>query len=313
MTMTQLEYVVAIDTWRHFATAAKSCFVTQPTLSMQIRKLEDELGVRLFDRSRVPVVPTNEGAQITAQARVILQEADRLREIVRDQKGTLEGVLTLAILPTLAPYLLPLFLDGFFFRYPRIRLIVTELTTDLIVERLKRNTLDAGILATPLEDPGITARQLFCEEFVVFISPDEPGYKKRYFLADDIYTRHLWLLEEGHCVRSQIMRLCELKKKIRSGDNFQYEAGSIETLKRMVETRHGLTIIPELALRGLPARQMKMVRRFKSPVPAREVSLVSQRTSAKQKLLDALQTEIVRSLPDSVLARKGKDVLAPTM
>ena len=220
MTLVQLEYIVAVDTWRHFATAAAQCSVTQPTLSMQIQKLEAELEVQLFDRSKVPVVPTAEGVEIIQQARVILKEVERLGELVRERKGEMIGDLRLGILPTVAPYLLPLFLNGFLQKYPGIRLKVTELTTEAMVDRLKKHLLDAGILVTPLDDPGIFEQPLFYEEFVVYVSPAEEVYRKRYVLADDIDVRHLWLLQEGHCMRSQIMHLCELKTQMQEDNNF---------------------------------------------------------------------------------------------
>jgi len=309
MTLIQLEYVIAIDTWRHFATAAAKCFVTQPTLSMQVQKLEEELGVRLFDRSKVPVVPTAEGVEVIQQARVVLQEAERLGEIVRQRQGEMVGELRIGILPTLAPYLLPLFLNSFLSQYPGIRLKITELTTEAIVERLKKNLLDAGLLATPLHDPGLFEQPLFYEAFVVYVSPAEPAYKKRYVLADDIDVRHLWLLEEGHCMRSQIMHLCELKTRVYGESNFQYEAGSIETLKKMVEMHNGLTILPELALADLSARQQKLVRQFKAPVPVREVSLVTHRNFVKQRLLGVLREAILQAVPADMRQHGPEGVL----
>jgi LysR family hydrogen peroxide-inducible transcriptional activator len=309
MTLVQLEYMIAVDTWRHFATAAAKCFVTQPTLSMQIQKLEEELGVRLFDRSKVPVVPTVEGVEIIQQARVVLKEAERLGEIVRERKGEMVGELRLGILPTVAPYLLPMFLSSFLQHYPGIRLKVTELTTETIVERLKKNLLDAGLLVTPLHEPGIFEEPLFYEEFVVYVSPAEPAYRKRYVLADDIDVRHLWLLEEGNCMRSQIMHLCELKSRVQGEDNFQYEAGSIETLKKMVEMHNGITILPELALADLSAPQQKLVRHFKAPVPVREVSLVTHRNFVKQRILAALREEILRSVPEGMRQRGQREML----
>lgn len=300
MTLVQLEYIVAVDTWRHFATAAAKCYVTQPTLSMQIQKLEEELGVRLFDRSKVPVVPTVEGMEIIQQARVILKEAERLGEIVRERKGEMVGELRLGILPTLAPYLLPLFLNSFLQHYSSVRLRITELTTEAIIERLKRNLLDAGLLATPLHEPGIFEQPLFYEEFVVYVSPAEPAYRKRYVLADDLDVRHLWLLEEGHCMRSQIMHLCELKTRVQGEDHLHYEAGSIETLKKMVEMHNGVTILPELAMADLTAQQQKLVRHFKAPVPVREVSLVTHRNFVKKRLLEALREQILQAIPPSM-------------
>jgi LysR family hydrogen peroxide-inducible transcriptional activator len=309
MTLVQLEYIIAVDTWRHFATAAAKCFVTQPTLSMQIQKLEEELGVRLFDRSKVPVVPTVEGVEIIQQARVILKEAERLGEIVRERKGEMVGELRLGILPTLAPYLLPLFLNGFLQQYPGIRLTITELTTEAMVERLKKNLVDAGVLATPLHEPGIFEQPLFYEEFVVYVAPTETAYKKRYVLADDIDVRRLWLLEEGHCMRSQIMHLCELKTKVQGEHSFDYEAGSIETLKKMVEMHNGITILPELALADLTAEQQKMVRHFKAPVPVREVSLVTHRNFVKKRILEALQQEILHAVPQDMRQQGQRDML----
>lgn len=309
MTLTQLEYIVAVDAWRHFGTAAEKCFVTQPTLSMQIQKFEEELGVRIFDRSKVPVVPTADGVAVIEQARVVLTEAERLSELVRIKEGKLAGELRLGIIPTVAPYLLPLFLNTFMTRYPDVRLTVIEQTTELIVERLKKGLLDAGLLVTPLEEPGVAEYPLFYEEFVAYVSPDETAYKKRYVLADDIDVRHLWLLEEGHCMRSQIMRLCELRTQSKEASNFHYEAGSIETLKKMVETRNGITILPALALNDLTSRQMMMVRHFKPPAPVREVSLVTHRHFVKQNLLQALREVILHSVPEHMKAKKHKSVI----
>jgi LysR family transcriptional regulator, hydrogen peroxide-inducible genes activator len=309
MTLVQLEYIVAVDTWRHFATAAAKCFITQPTLSMQLQKIEAELGVQIFDRSKVPVVPTAEGVEIIQQARVILKEVERLSEVTRERQGEIVGELRLGILPTIAPYLLPLFLKSFLEKYPGIRLKVTELTTEILVDRLKKNLLDAGLVVTPLNDPAIFEQPLFYEEFVVYVSPAETVYKKRYVLAEDIDVRHLWLLEEGHCLRSQIMNLCELKSKVQEDNNFHYEAGSIETLKKMVEMQNGITILPKLALQDLSPQQLKMVRRFKPPAPVREVSLVIHRSLVKKRILGALQREILLAVPQDMQHKGSRTVV----
>jgi LysR family transcriptional regulator, hydrogen peroxide-inducible genes activator len=309
MTLVQLEYIVAVDTWRHFATAAAKCFITQPTLSMQLQKIEAELGVQIFDRSKVPVVPTAEGVEIIQQARVILKEVERLSEVTRERQGEIVGELRLGILPTIAPYLLPLFLKSFLEKYPGIRLKVTELTTEILVDRLKKNLLDAGLVVTPLNDPGIFEQPLFYEEFVVYVSPAETVYKKRYVLAEDIDVRHLWLLEEGHCLRSQIMNLCELKSKVQEDNNFHYEAGSIETLKKMVEMQNGITILPKLALQDLSPQQLKMVRHFKPPAPVREVSLIIHRSLVKKRILGALQREILLAVPQDMQHKGSRTVV----
>ena len=174
---------------------------------------------------------------------------------------------------------------------------------------LKKNLLDAGLVATPLDEPGIFEQPLFYEEFVVYVSPVEDAYRKRYVLADDIDVRHLWLLEEGHCMRSQIMHLCELRTQIQGDKNFQYEAGSIETLKKMVETKNGITILPELALHDLSSEQLTMVRHFKAPAPVREVSLVTHRTLVKKRLLDALREEILVALPAAMQRKDRRTVV----
>ena len=178
-----------------------------------------------------------------------------------------------------------------------------------MVDRLKKHLLDAGILATPLDDPGIFEQPLFYEECVVYVSPAEEVYRKRYVLADDIDVRHLWLLQEGHCMRSQIMHLCEIKTQMQEDNNFYYEAGSIETLRKMVETKNGITILPALALQDLSPQQLKMVRHFKAPVPVREVSLVTHRNFVKKRLLDALRQEILLAVPPTMQRKDRRTVV----
>lgn len=310
MTLSQLEYVVAVDTYRHFATAAKKCFVAQPTLSMQIRKLEEELGVKIFDRSKQPVVPTEVGMEIIRQARAVLKDAQRIGEIVTDKKGVLQGELRLAVIPTLAPYLIPLFLQGFLKKYPQVKCRISELTTEQIVLELKDNRIDAGLLATPLNDAGVREQPLFYEEFVVYVSKANPLYAKRYVLASDIDVHKLWLLEEGHCFRSQIFNLCELRKNTAEGNIFEYESGSVETLRRMVERSNGITILPELATLDLSPKQLTMVRYFKSPAPVREISLVTHRDFVKQRLIGALKEEVIASVPEKLHIRKNRLVVS---
>ena len=309
MTFVQLEYIVAIDTYRHFATAAGHCFVTQPTLSMQVQKLEEELGLKLFDRSKQPVIPTEAGREIIGQARKILSEKAVIGEIVQDKKGVLAGELRIGIIPTLAPYLLPLFIQGFSAKYPQIKLVVNELTTELVVARLREGRIDVGILVTPLLETGIREHVLFYEELLVYVSRKNAAYKKAYMLAQDIDPGKLWLLEEGHCFRSQIVRLCELRKASKEGSHFDYEAGSLETLRRMVELNDGITILPELAAIGLTTRQQQLIRHFKRPAPMREVSLIVHRNFVKQRLVEALRQEIIRSVPEKVRQNKNLNVI----
>jgi len=297
MTLQQLEYIVAVDTWRHFSTAAEKCHVTQPTLSMMIQKLELELDIKIFDRTRQPVVTTAIGEKVIEQARIVLSESGNLKKVVADQKGSVSGELRIGIIPTLAPYLLPLFLNNFLKKYPDLKLKISELTTQQIIEKLEVQKLDAGILATPLRVPSIKELPLFYEQFVVYASPNEQLMKKKYLLADDIDVNHLWLLEEGHCLRSQVVNLCELKRKETLMQNLDYEAGSIETLKKMVDINNGITILPELALRDLSKAQTNNIRYFKPPAPVREISIVTYRYFVKYNLIEALRKEILSKIP----------------
>ncbi len=309
MTITQLEYIIALDTSRHFATAADKCFVTQPTLSMQVQKLEDELGSKLFDRSKQPVIPTEIGEEIIQQARVILHEVKMMHQLITDKQGILKGELRIGIIPTLAPYLLPLFLQSFLVKYPDINIKVKEMTTDIIIENLKAGKIDAGLLVTPLHDTSIKEYHLFYEELIAYVSKKNAAYKKTYVLADDIDLKELWLLEEGHCFRSQIINLCELKKLSKHQSHFEYEAGSVETLRKMVEMNNGVTILPEMATLDFTVKQLNMVRHFKAPVPVREVSMVTHRDYIKKKLVDVLKDEIITAIPSKILLNKNENLV----
>lgn len=303
----QLQYIVAVDSYRHFATAAEKCFVTQPTLSMMIKKLEDELGVQVFDRSKQPVEPTQMGQRIVRQAKVILAELGRLAEIVEEETGQVEGDFSLGIIPTAAPYLLPLFIHRFSTSWPRVHLHIREMTTDEIIRALEEQELDAGILATPLRQAHITEHVLYYEKFVAYASKKEKVLGKKKLSAADLHESDLWLLEEGHCLRNQVLNLCKIKK---SGDhaNIQYESGSIQTLIKMVNHNGGVTIVPELALADLDAAQKKHTRHFKSPEPAREISLVTYKHFARKAILEVLKKEILEALPAEMLQKAGKQV-----
>ncbi len=309
MTTIQLEYIVAVDTYRHFSLAAEHCCVTQPTLSMQIQKLEEELNVKLFDRSKQPVIPTEVGAAIVEQARAVLREVSKIKEIVLDKRNEISGELRLGVIPTLAPYLLPLFLHNFLQNYPQVKLKIAEFTTEILVEKLRLNQIDVGLLVTPLPDPHLFTQHLFYEEFVVYLSKSNELMKKNYVLARDIDVRQLWLLEEGHCIRSQIMNLCELKHRSQGGSTFEYEVGSIETLKKMVELNDGVTILPELSLRDLNSEQLARVRHFENPAPVREVSLATHRNFVKKRLIDALKNEILAAVPAHMQTQGKREVV----
>jgi len=307
MTLTQLEYIVALDTFRHFGQAAAHCFVTQPTLSMQIQKLEEELGVKIFDRTKQPVIPTETGTGILAQARTALREAQIIKQMAHDQKDALSGELRIGIIPTLAPYLLPPLYKVMNEKYPRFTLIIKESITEDVIHELKNNRLDCGIVVTPLKDPSIREDVLFYEELFVYVSAKNGLSDKKYVLAKEIDPNQLWLLEEGHCFRSQILNLCELRKS--SHYNFKYETGNIETLRRMVDKSEGITILPELAVMEFNKAQLKLVKRLKKPSPAREVSLVTHRDHIKARLIKTLKQEILHIVPQQMQELRNKKVV----
>ncbi|MBB6612353.1 LysR family transcriptional regulator [Pontibacter sp. Tf4] len=311
MTLIQLEYLVAVDTYRHFATAAENCFVTQPTLSMQLQKLEDELGVQVFDRSRVPVRPTEIGKEIIAQARVVLAEAKKIQELVQNQKKELSGELRIGVIPTLAPYLMPLFITSFLEKYPQVRVVVQELLTNEIVDKLNHELLDVGLLVTPLDNKSIKELQLFYEAFMVYVNPQHPLAKQKEVSPTELLPDDLWVLNEGHCFRSQVLNICNRGGKLGSseGANLDYRSGSLETLKRIVETQHGLTLLPELSVLEMPEEKKKLIRPFSEPQPLREVSLVVHKSFLKKKLIEALQKEIVASVPQTIVTRKKQQVI----
>lgn len=308
MTLQQLEYIVALDTHRNFSLAAESCFVTQPSLSTMIQKLEEELEIKIFDRSKQPVRITNVGQEIIAQAKKVLQEAEFLRQIVRDQREKLIGELRIGIIPTLAPYILPLFLKNFSEKYTEVKLKIIEVTTENLVASLKRDLLDVGIMATPSLDPQLLEDHLFGEEFVVYAPNESNLLEKRFLLAEDIDPSRLVLLEEGHCVRSQIVNLCALQRAESKLKNIQYEASSLDTLRRLVEANEGIAILPALAIQDFDEAQMQWVRFFKPPAPLREVSLVRHRTH-KLRLVEALKYEIIQHLPPFLREKKEGKII----
>lgn len=293
MTIQQLQYIAAIDTHRHFARAAEACFVTQPTLSSMVKKLEEELGVVLFDRSRSPVVPTAKGAMLVEQARSVLKEVQLMKEMAEATRGEHAGELRIGMIPTLAPYLLPLFLGDLLRLHAGLKVTVEELTTEVITERLMHGQLDVGLLATPLGVAGLREEPLFNERFLLYVSPEEGIGKKHYVLPSEIHPDRLWLLEEGHCLRSQVLDLCELREQGEGSGRFAYVSGSIEALMRMVDAQGGLTVVPELATVGMGAEERGRLREFRSPVPVREIGLVTYRHSVKGRLLQLLREHVL--------------------
>jgi len=308
MTLVQLEYIVAVDTYRSFVSAAEKCFVTQPTLSMQVQKLEEFLNVKIFDRSKQPVIPTEVGSQIIAQARIVLQENKKIKEIISSQQQDVIGELKIGIIPTIAPYLLPEVIAAMLEKYPDLKLLIWEYTTEDIIHHLKTGVIDCGILATPLVDANISETPLYYENFVSYISKNSKLYKKKTIDADDLEDENIWLLNEGHCMRTQVLNICRSTKNNRL-QSLTYNTGSVETLIRMVDVNDGATLLPELALADLNAKQLNKVRYFKTPEPVREISLVTHKNFIKKRMLNALKEEILTVIPKQMKQRKKKDVI----
>ncbi len=308
MTIVQLEYIVAVDTYRSFGIAAEKCFITQPTMSMQVQKLEEDLGVILFDRSKQPVVPTEMGVEILEQARVTLKESYKIKELISNRKDGVEGELRIGIIPTIAPYLMPGVISAFMDKFPRVQLLIWEYTTEQIIHELKNGLLDCGILSTPVKDKSLNENPLFYESFVAYLSKSSPLIKNKNLGPEDIHLDDLWLLNEGHCMRNQILNICN-REKTDQMKPFEYNTDSVETLKRMVEMNKGITLLPELSMAGFSVKQLDRVRYFRSPEPSREISIVTHRNFLKKKLISVLEQEIMSAVPKRMQTKKKKHIL----
>ena len=298
MTIQQLEYVLAVDQHRHFARAAEFCRVTQPTLSAMIQKLEDELGVKLFDRTVQPVCPTAIGKKIIEQARTILAQTALVKEIISEETQSLAGVFRLGVLPTIAPYLLPRFFPQLLEKHPELDIRVTEMKTQDIQQALHAGEIDAAIIASKLEDSFLKEETLFYETFFGYVSSKESLFKHDVIRTSDITGERLWLLDEGHCFRDQLVRFCQLETvKV---NQMAYHLGSMETFMRMVESGKGITFIPELAVEQLTEEQQKLVRPFAIPRPTRQIVLITGKEFIRHSLLKVLKEEILGSVPSSM-------------
>lgn len=302
MTLQQLEYILALEKTRHFVRAAEMCGVTQPTLSAMIQKLEDELDCKIFDRSRQPIEVTEIGTQIIRQAQVIIYQSNQLKESVRNEKDTLSGTLNLAIIPTIAPYLLPQFISSFRKAHPTISLKVSEMHTSTIIEKLRVAEIDMAILSTPLDDPKILEVPLYYEKFVAYISPTEPIYERSELSATDMPLDKLWVLEEGHCLRNQVFNFCH-EKPLQSST---YEAGSIGTLVKIVDVNGGYTVIPELHIELLTEEQKKNLREIVKPEATREISVVIRHDFVREGILNAVAECIKEIIPSHMLDARLK-------
>ena len=303
MTLQQLEYILAVNQFRHFAKAAEYCRVTQPTLSAMIQKLEEELDTRIFDRSQQPVCPTPVGIHIIEQAQNILVQANRIKNIIEEEKHSLTGTFKLGILPTVAPYLLPRFFPQLMKKYPDLDIRVVEMKTNDIKKALQTGEIDAGIVASLAGMDELQQTPLFYEQFFAYVSREDALFNNEVIRTSDLNGEQLWLLDEGHCFRDQLVRFCQMKSARAS--QLAYHLGSMETFMRMVESGKGVTFIPELAVLQLGDAQKELVRSFAIPCPTRQVVLLTNKNFIRHTLLEVLVKEIKLSVPKEMLSLKA--------
>lgn len=308
MTITQFKYIVAVDNHRHFAKAAEACFVTQPTLSMQIQKLEEELDILIFDRSKHPIVPTPLGAKIVEQARKVIYEGDVLEHMAKQIKGSFEGELTLGVIPTIAPSLLPRFIPEFLNKYPGIKLNVQELKTEDMIEALRTDRIDVGIAATPLQEKGIVEVPLYYEPFMAFVPDYHMMNNDDFLLASELNANDMLLLNEGHCFRNSVLKICQTE--LNPDQRINMESGSFDTLIKLAHRGMGMTLLPYLNTLDLNDKYRKGIKPIAEPTPTREVSLLFSRTQLKQEWIKAMGDTITAALPKKLL-EKAVNVISP--
>jgi LysR family hydrogen peroxide-inducible transcriptional activator len=300
MTITQLKYVLAVAEHKNFTLAAEKCFVTQPTLSMQIQKIEEELSIQIFDRTKKPIQLTDIGQKIVNQAKNIVIEADRIQDIVEQQKGFIGGEFRLGIIPTIMPTLLPMFLTNFIKKYPKVKLIIEELNTDEIIVKLNNGHLDAAIAATPLLEDKIKEVVLYYEPFVAYIPESHHHFQKEEIEIEDLNIDEILLLQDGHCFRDGILNLCKNVSKNETS-RFQIESGSFETLIKLADEGLGTTLLPYLHTLDLKEKDKLKLRHFKEPKPAREISLIFPKSELKIQIIDALRSTIAGVIKGAIV------------
>lgn len=306
MTFTQLEYIIALDSHRNFAKAAAHCFVTQPTLSMQIRKLENELGIVLFDRNKKPVSPTDVGLQVIEEAHRTLASLQKIREVVHQHTDEVAGKLRMGVIPTLSPYLLPRLLPQLARKYPKIDFEIEELVSEQLIEKVHKEQLDIVVWVASRREPDLVHTSLFYEKFLIYLPEGNP-YPKTPIELQALDMNHIWLLKEGHCFRDQVEKLCGDFTHTHHHVNFL--SGSLETLKKMVDQHYGFTLLPELAVQELSKKQRDNVREFKHIQPLREISLTYHKRFPREKLISIMKQEIQQSVPTEMLAKERGSVV----
>lgn len=309
MTITQLQYVLAVAEHQNFTRAAQKVFVTQPTLSMQIQKLEEELDVLIFDRSKKPIQLTETGKKIVTQARNIVNESERIQDIVDQQKGFIGGTFRLGVIPTIMPTLLPMFLNNFIRKYPKVKLKIEELNTDAIIERLREGHLDAAIAATPLEMNDIKEQVLYFEPFVAYVPQGHRLSGTPKISVDSLNVDDMLLLEDGHCFKEGVLNLCKTSRNY-DGEQFQLESGSFETLIKLSNEGLGMTLLPYLHTLDVREKEQQNLKMFEEPVPAREVSLIYSKSELKMQIIEALRTTIAGVIKGAIAFHNVK-IISP--
>ncbi len=293
MTIIQLEYLLAVANCGSFSLAAEHCFVTQPSLSMQVKALEEELGVVLLDRSKKPVIPTEAGQVVLERARETLRAYNNIRESVAELRGETSGKLRLGVIPTIAPYMLHRFLPAFVRDFPKVEIEISEMVTADIVDALKHDRLDAALVASGTCGEGITEHELFNDRFHAYVSPDNPLYERQNIRIEDIDLKDLVILSSGNCMRDQIIELCQAKREVPS--HFSFESGSLETLMRIVDCTSSLTIIPEMAVNYIPANRRDRLKTLAKGATSRKIAVAVRRTYVKSSIIKALTDTILRN------------------
>jgi LysR family hydrogen peroxide-inducible transcriptional activator len=307
MNIQQLEYIVALDNQRHFAKAAEVCFVSQPTLSAMIQKLEEELGVQLFDRVKHPIEPTAVGKHVIEQARISLKNFKQIKEIVEHEQNIVKGEFKLGVIPTIAPYVVPELLQKQQKTNNDIELILKEKPTNTIIDELVAGTLDGGLLAGPLNHPQIVEHPIYYEKFYAYVSPNDKAHNYKEIDLEKVDINDIWLLENIHCLRGQIERLCKMKKQSSNQFSYmRYEAGSINTLINIVDYNSGMTIVPEMIAMNLSEDKQENLREFKDLTAVREVSLVVNKDYVRKTMLRIIIETIRQSVPKSMLQSELK-------
>jgi LysR family hydrogen peroxide-inducible transcriptional activator len=300
-TWVQLQYALAVEKHRHFGKASQECHVTQPTLSQQLQKLEDEVGIILFDRAKKPILPTPEGQRFLEQAKIVLREQERLMQVAKQsQSGAVSGDFRLAVIPTVASDLIPLFLKPFARSYPHVKLFIEELKTETIVQELSTDHLDGAILATPvMGTEGFKSHPLYYEPFYAYFSAGHPLLKHAEIARSQLDTKEMWLLQDGHCFKDQVLNYCARPGAPEpTGGNIHFQSGSLDTLRRLVQANQGYTLLPAMTALSLPKREQEAhLRPFKRPFPTREISLIYRRDHWKLAVLRAIEDTITQSLP----------------